>query len=160
MVVRQYVRSRRHLRDKLGPLAMFWPPSKGIMERLALYLGDGLKRQEVPLLYTIIDRAVDAFFALPPHPRRQRYATFLHKCAEEATIMLCNIAVVQGRREWHVAGGEPMLVWYGSAPGGLRVRPHPSTAQTRRQAMSVVGNFLADENRFVLSGHLKDLGSA
>lgn len=157
-IVKQYVRSRRHLRDKLGSLAMFWPPSKGVMEQLAQYVGDGLMRQDMPLLYLVLDRAVDAFFSMPPRPRRQRYATFVNKCTEESVVALSTVTVVQERRRWHIADGEPMLGWYWSAPGELRVEPHQSAEAQRRAAMSAIQRFLVDENRFVLSGNLRDLG--
>ncbi|OFB07394.1 hypothetical protein BG490_19945 [Salmonella enterica subsp. enterica serovar Typhimurium] len=120
----------------LSILQFDWPASEAIIEKLSCYITDGIKANQEPVIYPIIEEALHRNSQLVFHEQREKYedparlGAFLETLITETCRALEVQIVDSGGDSWSVDSGESFSLWLSSHPGELSINPQPHEDET------------------------------
>nr|WHE43956.1 hypothetical protein LOCMHKOF_00073 [Providencia stuartii] len=120
----------------LSILQFDWPASEAIIEKLSCYITDGIKANQEPVIYPIIEEALHRYSQLVFHEQREKYedpariGAFLETLITETCRALEVQIVDSGGDSWSVDSGESFSLWLSSHPGELSINPQPHEDET------------------------------
>lgn len=120
----------------LSILQFDWPASESIIEKLSCYITDGIKANKEPVIYLIIEEALQKYGQLVFHEQKEKYedpariSAFLETLITE-TCRALEIQIFNSNgKSWSVDSGESFSLWFSTNPGDLSIKPHPHEDET------------------------------
>lgn len=120
-------RDRRNTR-MLSLLQCDWPAAQAIIERLSLLIGDGIRADEQPVIYSIIETALHRYASVVFHENSQkaedpaRIGAFLEAIITETCRSLAIEVVGSSGQVWSIHSGKPFAHWLYEQSGELKVQ--------------------------------------
>lgn len=107
-----------------------WPASQDIIERLSCFITDGIKASGEPVIYPIIEEALQRYSAAVFHGKYKKHddpariGVFLETMITQ-TCRALEIRIVDSKgASWLVARGQPLSHWIYEHPGDLTIYSH------------------------------------
>lgn len=115
----------------LSILQFDWPASTEIIKKLSCYITEGIKANQEPILYAIIEEALTRYSHVVFYKQQEKYedpariGTFLESIITETCRQLEVKIIDSSGDSWSVESGEPFSLWLSSHPGELSINPQP-----------------------------------
>ncbi|TOI60583.1 hypothetical protein [Vibrio parahaemolyticus] len=126
-VIRKRDRKNAHT---LALLFFDWPATNDVIEQLCCFITDGIKSDKEPVIYPILEEALDKYSGVVFHANKRKYedpvrlGVFLETIiTETAKALEIEIEDSLGNK-WSVEKGEPFSHWLADHKGELFIVPH------------------------------------